>query len=133
MLQDLNHLTFTVNDLDRSIFFYQEILGFKLHAKWDKGAYLSLGNLWLCLSLGQTAQRDDYTHYAFSIKATQIDIFRTRLERFGVREWKINTSEGHSIYFLDPDQHKLEAHVGDIFSRLNACREEPYQGMTFYE
>lgn len=46
--------------------------------------------------------------------------------------WRDNRSEGASFYFLDPDGHRLEAHVGDLASRLRACREHPYAGMRFY-
>lgn len=42
-----------------------------------------------------------------------------------------NKSEGQSFYFLDPDGHKLELHVGDLASRLAQCREKPYSGMRF--
>lgn len=39
--------------------------------------------------------------------------------------------EGASFYFLDPDGHKLEVHVGDLQSRLATCRHKPYPGMRF--
>ena len=70
MLTGLNHLTLSVSDLARSVDFYRNTLGLRLHARWDRGAYLSAGDLWLCLSLdagaaGATCGR--YTHYAFSI------------------------------------------------------------------
>ena len=45
--------------------------------------------------------------------------------------WKDNKSEGQSFYFLDPDGHKSELHVGDLASRLAQCRERPYSGMRF--
>nr|EKU2858816.1 hypothetical protein [Enterobacter roggenkampii] len=48
-----------------------------------------------------------------------------------VTVWKQNKSEGASFYFLDPDGHKLELHVGSLAARLAACREKPYAGMVF--
>ena len=70
MLTGLNHLTLAVVDLSRSVEFYRALPGFKLAARWEAGAYLSLGDLWLCLSLDErrvSAQQPDYTHYAFSV------------------------------------------------------------------
>ena len=36
----------------------------------------------------------------------------------GAHIFKENTSPGKSLYFLDPDGHKLEIHVGDWQSRM---------------
>ena len=38
---------------------------------------------------------------------------------------------GRFVLLLDPDGHRLEAHVGDLRSRLAACRQAPYAGMRF--
>jgi glutathione S-transferase len=35
------------------------------------------------------------------------------------------------VYFLDPDGHELELHVGDRRSRLAACHAHPYEAMEF--
>ncbi len=43
MLRGLNHITIAVGDLDTSFDFYIQLLGFKPLARWDAGAYLSLG------------------------------------------------------------------------------------------
>ncbi|KKZ20355.1 MULTISPECIES: fosfomycin resistance glutathione transferase [Serratia] len=135
MLTGLNHLTLAVSDLDRSFDFYRHLLGFTPHARWQGGAYLSLGALWLCLSLDEARtppRARDYTHYAFSVAPEHIERVSERLRQSGAEEWKSNRSEGESLYFLDPDGHQLEIHAGDLASRLAACREKPYQGMVFY-
>lgn len=42
-------------------------------------------------------------------------------------------SEGAIIYFLDPNGHKLEFHVGDWRSRLKAWREQAKPGVQFFD
>ena len=138
MLNGLNHLTLAVSDIASSIGFYHHLLGLPLHARWDNGAYLRCGDLWLCLSLDAqrryiAPQESDYTHYAFSIDENDFATFVARLTQAGVTSWKENRSEGESFYFLDPDGHKLEAHVGSLAQRLTACRAKPYKGMVFFD
>ena len=127
MLTGLNHLTLAVRDLERSVDFYRQLLGFRLLAVWDAGAYLSLD------SLKAETPAPDYTHCAFGIAQTSFDAFLERLREHGVTEWRQNRSEGESLYFLDPDGHKLEVRVGDLASRLAQCRVQPYGGMRFFE
>lgn len=140
MLAGLNHLTLAVTDVERSFAFYTELLGCKPAAIWDGGAYLTLGapvSLWICLSLdparAAAPEQPDYTHYAFTIAEQDFDAFRARLLAEGVIEWRKNKSEGDSFYFLDPDGHQLEAHVGGLASRLAQCRASPYAGMRFFD
>lgn len=136
MLSGLNHLTIAVTDVERALRFYVDLLGARPHARWEGGAYLTLGALWLCLSLDPArdkVQGADYTHYAFGIAASHFDAFAARLRAAGVVEWKQNRSEGDSLYFLDPDGHRLELHTGDLQSRLSACRSRPYAGMRFFD
>ncbi|MGG7672485.1 fosfomycin resistance glutathione transferase [Pseudomonas sp. WC2] len=136
MLTGLNHLTLAVSDLNRSLTFYRDVLQLHVEARWDAGAYLSLPGLWLCLSLDPLRKSEpnpDYTHYAFSLSAADFPLFVQRLKSANVAQWRDNRSEGASFYFLDPDGHKLEVHVGDLASRLAACRQKPYAGMRFYD
>ncbi|WP_283183340.1 MULTISPECIES: fosfomycin resistance glutathione transferase [unclassified Pseudomonas] len=136
MLTGLNHLTLAVTDLNRSVAFYQDLLQLRVEATWDTGAYLSLPGLWLCLSLDPLRKPEpaaDYTHYAFSLDAADFPLLVERLRAAHVQEWRDNRSEGASFYFLDPNCHKLEAHVGDLTSRLAACRQRPYAGMKFFD
>jgi catechol 2,3-dioxygenase-like lactoylglutathione lyase family enzyme len=136
MLSGLNHLTLAVADLDRSFDFYCTVLGFRPRARWARGAYLSIDGLWLCLSLDSEmtgVQRHGYTHYAFSVAAPDFAALVSRLRSYGLPEWQPNTSEGDSFYFLDPDGHPLEIHVGTLESRLAACRQHPYTDMQFFD
>lgn len=136
MTAGLNHVTFAVADLQRSVRFYVDVLGCRKAALWSGGAYLTAGNTWLCLSLeptAATARERDYTHVAFSFDAASLAAFRERLRAAGGVEWKTNTSEGESVYFLDPDGHRLEAHVGDLASRLASLRSAPYDGLELFD
>ena len=136
MLSGFNHLTLAVADLHRSLAFYRDVLKFHLEATWDSGAYLSIPGLWLCLSVDSQRKGEpgaDYTHYAFSVSAADFSSLVNTLQSTQVPQWRDNRSEGASFYFLDPDGHKLEVHVGDLQSRLAACRQKPYPGMRFHD
>lgn len=136
MLSGINHLTLAVQSLERSVIFYRETLGFRLAARWKNGAYLELGDLWLCLSLDEKRSMQpwpEYTHYALSISEQEFSPFVAKLVQEGVAEWKGNSSEGNSFYFLDPDGHRLEIHVGNLESRLRQCHEHPYADMVIFD
>jgi catechol 2,3-dioxygenase-like lactoylglutathione lyase family enzyme len=116
----LNHLTLAVSDLDRSIAFYRDLLGFRLRARGEAFAYLDAGALWLCLSPDEatrTTPHPDYTHIALDIAPEDFPPLAERI-RAAAAIWRDNRSEGASLYFLDPDGHKLELHVGSLESRL---------------
>jgi len=126
MIEGLSHITIAVSDLDQSVGFYKNIVGLKVHVVWAQGAYLSAGDLWFCLSVDELCEKTDYTHYAFTVAAEEFHSFCKNLKSKGVVEWRENSSEGDSMYFLDPDGHKLEIHVGNLESRLESIREKPY-------
>ena len=131
MISGLNHLTIAVSDVDRSISFYRDVLGFSAHAQWDNGAYLSVGELWFCLSLDAPCPKEDYTHFAFDVSASNFEAIAKHIKSCGIPTWKDNSSEGLSLYILDPDGHKLELHVGSLKSRLEALKEKPYSGLKW--
>lgn len=135
MITGINHITLSVSDLEKSFDFYTKILGCQAIAKWQRGAYLLAGDLWLCLSLDTNTRTNiaaEYTHIAFSIPEERFQEYSDRLTSLGVKQWQKNTSEGDSIYIIDPDYHKLELHVGDLASRIAATKKAPYQGMKFF-
>jgi catechol 2,3-dioxygenase-like lactoylglutathione lyase family enzyme len=133
MLKGINHLTIAVSDLDRAITFYQQQLAMQLKVRWVKGAYLTVGELWLCLSVDIVKPSKDYSHIAFDIDEQDFVSFSGRLLTSGVDVWKQNKSEGCSLYLLDPDGNKLEIHVGNLTSRIAKMKENITDDMIFYD
>ena len=125
MLTGLNHITIGVSDLERSFDFYVSLLGMRPIVKWDAGAYLTVESIWICLSLGKAMPARDYSHISFTVPATEFEPCCSRLISSEVKTWKENSSEGDSLYFLDPDGHKLEIHAGDLNSRLKDLKSTP--------
>ena len=39
---------------------------------------------------------------------------------------------GASLYFLDPNGHKLEIHASDLEARLLSARERPWEGLELF-
>jgi len=126
MITGINHITIAVSDLEQSVEFYKNVLELKAHVIWARGAYFSAGDLWFCLSVDPPCEKTDFTHIAFTVNSVEFDDFCEKLIRKGVLQWKQNSSEGDSMYFLDPDGHKLEIHVGNLQTRLKSIKEKPY-------
>jgi catechol 2,3-dioxygenase-like lactoylglutathione lyase family enzyme len=125
MLTALNHITLAVKDIDKSFKFYKNILGLTPLVKWNKGAYFLVGDktngFWFCLNQDDSRITNEcYTHYAFSMSKDHFEKMRKKIINSGTEIFKNNTSPGESLYFLDPDEHKLEIHTGDWCDRINA-------------
>lgn len=125
MISGLNHITLAVTDIDKSFHFYHEILGLTPLVKWDRGAYFLVGDFWFCLNVDKKREPATcYTHYAFTVSDVEFEKLCQELISAGVALFKENTSPGKSLYFLDPDGHKLEIHVGNWRSRIEAKQED---------
>lgn len=118
MITGINHITLAVQDIDRSFAFYRDVLGLKPLVKWHLGAYFVVGDIadgfWFCLNVDPNRQPTDcYTHYAFSVSEADFNQMCQKILASGAHVFKDNTSPGASLYFLDPDGHKLEIHVSN--------------------
>ncbi|MBP2027165.1 catechol 2,3-dioxygenase-like lactoylglutathione lyase family enzyme [Acetoanaerobium pronyense] len=135
MINGINHITFAVSNLEKSVEFYVNILGLRLVGEWDKGAYLLAGNQWVALNVESAVildKKSDYSHISFNVLSTDFQKMKDKLESAGVKSFKENSSEGDSFYFLDPDGHKLELHYNTIEDRLKWARENDWSTFELY-
>lgn len=132
MIRGINHITLSISDLDRSIEFYVGVLGCHLVARWDDGCYLEAGDLWLALVVEDNVRQaplPEYTHVAFDVAANHFAAMADRVRQSDAEVFQDNSTEGESLYFLDPDGHKLELHVGNLVTRLDEMRRAPWDGL----
>ena len=136
MIRGVNHVTLSVAEVGRSLAFYTGVLGCRAVARWPRGAYLRAGELWLALH-ADADTRDgplpEYSHLAFDVAPANFAALAARVRASGATLFQDNTTEGDSLYFLDPDGHKLELHCGDLDSRLAAMRRTPWDGLELLD
>lgn len=84
---------------------------------------------WFCLNVDANQRPTPcYTHYAFTVTQEQFDEMSKAIIQSGIKIFKENTSPDDSLYFLDPDGHKLEIHAGNWQSRLIAKKSTQVHG-----
>ncbi len=134
-ISGINHITFSVSDLERSIAFYRQVFGATLLLETRGIAHFNLAGFWLVLNEEPDIPRADthrsYTHIAFTVAESDIDALANRLPVLGVEVMPGRTRdlrEGSSLYVHDPDGHLFEFHAGDRESRLRFHQEPTTDG-----
>lgn len=125
----LNHITIFVQDLERSLQFYTEVLRMQLIRKGDDYAYLESGRTWFCISqqIKDPFQPDQLGvhHMALSVDAADFDEALAHLQSHNVtivRE-PITRGIGKAVNFLDPDGLQWEFHTSNLAERMTVIEE----------
>ena len=132
MISGINHLTWTVTNIEEAFRFYVEVLGFTPVMKSDRSAYCLAGDVWIAVVKGGSREDARYDHIAFQIDKVNYPRLVSKLINLGVKQWKENESEGESFYFQDPSGNKFELHYSDLEARIQDGKANWRKNVTWY-
>jgi catechol 2,3-dioxygenase-like lactoylglutathione lyase family enzyme len=126
-LNGLLEVALYVDNVERSVQFYQTLFGFTIIASDERLSALGVAGKQVLLVCQRTASANlpagshyahGEQHVAFAVPATEFDAWQTRLEFHGVaveemRQWNRG---GRSLYFRDPDRHLIELASPGVWS-----------------
>jgi catechol 2,3-dioxygenase-like lactoylglutathione lyase family enzyme len=123
----INHVVLHVGEIERSVRFYVDVLGFENSGSTtprQKMSFLRCGTQGLDLFeiAGDPHGGEEMNHMALSVDADDLDEVEIALERAGVE--RSERTPRNSIFIHDPDGHQIE-----MLPRSSAQRARESQGL----
>ena len=127
-LEGIDHVALGVRDIERSVKWYTEVLGFeRLHeGMWDGvPTFIGKGDTGIALfparsdakSTSSSHRELRMLHLAFRADQENFLAAQRELEKRGIKFEFQDHEIAHSIYFRDPDGHQLEITTYEIERR----------------
>jgi len=125
----LAHVCFTVSDLEKSLEFYENKLGFKfcfdfVNDKGERfGVYLHIGGRnFIELFIGKPEppdQKQSYRHFCLEVDDIQETVSKLRSNGVDVSEVKMGSDNSWQAWLSDPDGNRIELHQYTKESKQN--------------
>jgi catechol 2,3-dioxygenase-like lactoylglutathione lyase family enzyme len=108
-IEGVDHVAFAVADQERSIAWYQDVLGLtEAHPEWERHpAMLQQGGSGVALFAGD-GREPGFLHLAFRVDGASFAAAQQRLGERGITFDVVDHGTAHSLYFHDPDGVRLE-------------------------
>lgn len=124
-LEGIDHVAMSVNDIERSAKWYADVLGFEKRFVNQWGGvptFIGLGKTAIALfpARGPSSSKPPapepirMLHLAFRADRKNFEAAQQELKRREIRFSFEDHEIAHSIYFIDPDGHKLEITTYDL-------------------
>jgi catechol 2,3-dioxygenase len=102
----IHEIAFQVQNLERSIGFYRDVLGLPLYSRGPQQAWFRIGSQHLALFTHDRPGSGQ--HFAMLIPPEEADRARDALLAQGFPEETMQQDDGFSVYVRDPDGNKIE-------------------------
>ena len=117
-IEGLDHVAIEVADLDAAERWYAEVLGLeRAIPEWDPPRIMAARGTGLALfpvEGGKVEPLPHINHIAFRVDRANFDAARERLAEHGLEVNFSDHGQAHSVYFTDPDGHRLELTTYDV-------------------
>ena len=118
-LRFIDHVAIRAKDLQKSVAWYQEVLGLTPanFPEWKNyPVFMSNGDFGLAIfpantndpEIDKVSKNSRIDHFAFNVSNQDIEVAKAHFEKMGIRFKEQDHYYFHSVYINDPDGHVVE-------------------------